>query len=432
MIRRITNILQFHRWRAVHGLSNGAIEGWQRKRLCDLVWHAYCNVPLYRFLWREFGSEPSVLFAAFSALPVITKKDFMVRPAEEYLDASRPIVWRWRRTSGTTGEPFRFLSAVFPLPEQYSDFSLYRFLTWRGIPFRRIRERMRIVRIKVRSLQTQNRLFIPVEELLRDPQDAVSRIKNFSADVIESYPSLLFEVGRVYAALGSARPLARFAVSYGENLSVPQRAFIEDTLRCEVYDRYGLEEFGALGVECRYHDGFHLNSESFVLEILDERGRSVSDGTRGRIVITDLFNFTMPFIRYDTGDFGVVAGRTCRCGLQGIRFKVEGRSAAFLEFGSKKVHHLEIDGVLDDFAGSVLQYQARKVSASTLVVDIVPFSVLGEDLAREIKQRISALVGPAVHIEVRSVGAVSRLPVGKCQIVRDEIAELWNAAEPMA
>ena len=62
----------------------------------------------------------------------------------------------------------------------------------------------------------------------------------------------------------------KYAISYGESLMNSQRKLIESCFQCEVYDRYGLEELGVVGSECSRHFGFHLNSESFILEVLDE------------------------------------------------------------------------------------------------------------------------------------------------------------------
>jgi len=52
---------------------------------------------------------------------------------------------------------------------------------------------------------------------------------------------------------------------------------------------------------------FTINWASYHLEILQwENDVPAPSGSLGRIVITDLFNYSMPLIRYDTGDIGAI------------------------------------------------------------------------------------------------------------------------------
>ena len=57
----------------------------------------------------------------------------------------------------------------------------------------------------------------------------------------------------------------------------------------------------------------HVNSERVVLRIVGEDGRPATPGSPGRIVVTALDNYVMPFINYEIGDTGV-AGAPCPCG----------------------------------------------------------------------------------------------------------------------
>jgi phenylacetate-CoA ligase len=57
----------------------------------------------------------------------------------------------------------------------------------------------------------------------------------------------------------------------------------------------------------------HINSECLFIEFL-RNGKPVKDGEPGDIVITDLFNFGMPFIRYQLGDVGIPSSGSCACG----------------------------------------------------------------------------------------------------------------------
>jgi phenylacetate-CoA ligase len=82
--------------------------------------------------------------------------------------------------------------------------------------------------------------------------------------------------------------------------------------------RYSNEENGVLGQDEEYNNVFAINEADYIIEILDMEGDQLPEGKLGRIVVTDLYNYAMPMIRYDTGDMGAIQtyevnGRKKRC-----------------------------------------------------------------------------------------------------------------------
>src|SRR6185295_14515719 len=80
-----------------------------------------------------------------------------------------------------------------------------------------------------------------------------------------------------------------------------------------VVDVYSSEECGQIALQCPEHEQYHVQSESVLVEVLDDEGRPCAPGTIGRVVLTTLQNFAMPLIRYDIGDFAE-PGPACPCG----------------------------------------------------------------------------------------------------------------------
>ena len=85
-----------------------------------------------------------------------------------------------------------------------------------------------------------------------------------------------------------------------------------------VISRYSNEENGVLGQDEGMNNVFCINEANYIIEIVDDNDKPVDDGTVGRIVVTDLYNYAMPMIRYDTGDMGAIRtfdinGRKKRC-----------------------------------------------------------------------------------------------------------------------
>jgi phenylacetate-CoA ligase len=90
---------------------------------------------------------------------------------------------------------------------------------------------------------------------------------------------------------------------------------------------YGAEEVGAIAAECPAAPHYHVAAENVLVEILDDAGRDVKPGEHGRVVLTGLYNYAMPFIRYAIGDVAVAGTQPCPCGRSlPIIAQVEGRT----------------------------------------------------------------------------------------------------------
>lgn len=271
---------------------------------------------------------------------------------------------------------------------------------------------MKLTRIRIIPFQHPVKLVIPVSEFLENPRKVLEAIQKYRGFAIETFPSILYELARLSKDSGYDIH-CKYAVTYGEILLPSQRAFIEERLRCVMYDRYGLEELGPIGSECRMHDGFHLNSESYILEILDDDDLPVGEGTSGRVVITSLNNFVMPFIRYDTGDRGRVIPGRCRCGLSAERFQITGRYGSFLECRERRIHHFEIAEVMNQFFGQVVQWQVFQNSLDFFHIDIVPGHLFGPKTPGDISSAMRAIIPPSADFQVNAVNSVQRLSANK-------------------
>ena len=71
---------------------------------------------------------------------------------------------------------------------------------------------------------------------------------------------------------------------------------------------------------------FEVNEASYLIEIFDfNEDKLLEEGKVGRIILTDLYNYAMPMIRYDTGDIGSIIkmdGKTCLDNLSGRKLDV--------------------------------------------------------------------------------------------------------------
>jgi phenylacetate-CoA ligase len=92
---------------------------------------------------------------------------------------------------------------------------------------------------------------------------------------------------------------------------------IETVWRARSYDHAGATEVGAWGFECQRQCGLHVNEGEFVCEVIDPAtGAPASDG---ELVITNLGRVGMPLLRYRTGDHVRITTEPCPCGRTFVR-----------------------------------------------------------------------------------------------------------------
>jgi phenylacetate-CoA ligase len=91
------------------------------------------------------------------------------------------------------------------------------------------------------------------------------------------------------------------------------REQIEAVFATKVYNFYGATEVGSIAGECK--EGLmHIFSFYNNVEILDNKDQPVNNGEEGRVIVTNLYNYLMPLIRYEIGDMALLGPKRCKCG----------------------------------------------------------------------------------------------------------------------
>lgn len=111
-------------------------------------------------------------------------------------------------------------------------------------------------------------------------------------------------------------------IAGSEKLDNNARKIAEEVFGCLVLSKYSSLETGVIAHECPECKTFHINTSSYYVELLAlDSDNPASDGEIGRIVITDLFSYGMPLIRYDIGDLAIKSSYNCSCGRISPTFK---------------------------------------------------------------------------------------------------------------
>lgn len=164
------------------------------------------------------------------------------------------------------------------------------------------------------------------ERKMQDIERILKSDKNLSN--ILSYASTLEKLSKYLEKQGDKPEdfSIKSIISGSELLQDDTRNRLHKIFNCDIVSRYANEENGILGQEClnKYNE-IHLNTGDYYFEFLKlDKDTPAEDGEVARIVITDLYNYALPMIRYDTGDLAVVSQAKCEISTRVIS-KIFGR-----------------------------------------------------------------------------------------------------------
>jgi len=242
-------------------------------------------------------------------------------------------------------------------------------------------------------------------------------------DAIVAYVNPLYTVARDLELSGRTPTHQPGSIVVGaEKLHTFQRECIERVFGARVFETYGSREFMLIGAECDRHGGLHVTAEHLIVEIVDERGMAISPGEEGEVVVTDLTNRGMPFIRYRTGDRAVAGFDRCACGrgLPLLR-RVVGRQLDIIRTPDGRVLPGEFfPHLMKDFAG-VQRFQVVQEAADSLRIRLVAPAMAREDRSR-LEHAVRSAAGPSLTVRIQDVSDIPLTGSGKLRLVVNEVA----------
>ncbi|MCJ7445192.1 MAG: hypothetical protein MUO26_11830 [Methanotrichaceae archaeon] len=190
---------------------------------------------------------------------------------------------------------------------------------------------------------------------------------------------------------------------------------IRQVFNCEIYDNYGLNDGGVSAFECSEHCGLHIDTERGIMEIVSEDGTQIERG-EGHILATSLFNYALPFIRYDTGDIGYLLDSVCSCGRKyKLLREIIGRTMDLLITPEGKVIH---GNFFDDIImiENIREYQIVQESLEKVIIKLVSGDGFDDNCLLKIEEIIKKR-SSGWQIEFRLLDKIERTKAGKSKII---------------
>ncbi len=139
------------------------------------------------------------------------------------------------------------------------------------------------------------------------------QIRRFKPDFLKARPLRLYLFANALKEKGITDLRLKGIFTGGHNLLERDVRLAKEVFQCRVYDHYGLMERVVDIRQCEFGN-YHVNQAYGIVEVVDEKGSSVSEGQKGKIIATGLHNWAMPLIRYETTDSCVPGPSTvCSC-----------------------------------------------------------------------------------------------------------------------
>ena len=154
----------------------------------------------------------------------------------------------------------------------------------------------------------------------------------------------LAEAKGIDLAASSVRKL----VCSAETLSDAKREKLARLWGAEVFDVFGMSEAGLMGAESAAHDGIHIWTDMYFIEVVDpETGKSVPEGEIGTLCVTPLWtNHATPFLRWNSGDLVSFVPQSKGSGLYADLFPMirhANRTTGFFKVRGVNVNHAEFE-----------------------------------------------------------------------------------------
>lgn len=209
-------------------------------------------------------------------------------------------------------------------------------------------------------------------------------------------------------------------LSGSEVLTEKTRRLLKKVFGCTVVSLYSNQENGMLAIECPENKEFHLNNASFIFEILKvDSDEPAEVGEVGRIVITDLFNYAMPIIRYDTGDL-TIKKQEAECAMKTEVFTaIEGRRVDVLyDTSGKPLSPHTVTNGLWEF-DKLKQFQLVQHTKRTFTLNVNdPDSCYTDD---KLVDACKGIFGSDAVVEINRVVDIPLLASGKFKYLICEI-----------
>lgn len=402
----------------------------QLERLRAFLTKVGTHVPYYRDCFKNLSFDPQKItsLANLQKLPLLTKSIIRTEGDRMKSDIAQGLA-RFN-TGGSSGEPLIFFIGTERVSHDVAakwratrwwdvDIGDTEIVVW-GSPIELgTQDRVRAIRDKL--MRTE---LMPAFQMNDTNLDQfVARIRERRPKMLFGYPSAINHIATHAQRRGI--PLNDLGVKVvfctSERLYDHQREAISNAFACRVANGYGGRDAGFIAHECPA-GSMHITAEDIIVEIVDEQGNVQPAGISGEIVVTHMATSDFPFIRYRTGDIGMLGNPPCSCG-RGLPLlkEIQGRSTDFVIASDGTVMHgLALIYILRDLP-AVRTFKIIQESLNLTRVQVVANPSFGITDETTIREGLQARLGNDVEIDIQLLAEIPPEKSGKHRYVVSQV-----------
>ncbi len=258
-----------------------------------------------------------------------------------------------QHTSGSTGNPVTlYITKEMLLAKRTSH---QKMLAWYGL--KRESPEFKIGGVKesfntVLYYYLKNKRYFNSFQIRADDMDHITKTYNrFKPSLLYGYPSAMYHFIRFSERVGMKLHEPELITTHAENLDQEVKAKLRSTFpSAKIANQYWATEANI--AETCPHGSLHLDEDTLICEVVD-----LNENGTGDLLITNLYSYKQPIIRYRLGDRIKLSGQECTCGRKSRVIElIEGREMDKLILPDKRVFPVTAI-YLSRFADNILTYQ---------------------------------------------------------------------------
>lgn len=439
MILKRKKWILYYEKKKVQYMSLDEILKYQTEKLRNLLRIA-SKSPYYRDVINSTGVPiQEFTLKDLKKLPILTKdiirtqKDkLLTKPKEELFPNS---------SGGSTGEPINFYQDKNYIENTWATMMIILEMCgwYYGARIARLwgapQDKKKLESLKGKlSLYLQNTRFYDTFDMSEEKMYKYHKdMTQFQPEVIISYASSIYLLAKFLESRSIYPNYPTISIgSSAETLYPYMRETIEKVFGVKVYDIYGSREVSAIACECEAHNGLHIFMDNVIIECLDLKTGEDTFDKPGEIIVTDLNNYGMPFIRYKIGDMGVLTQERCPCGRNTLLFKrIVGRTTDNFVTKTGKIIHGEYFTHLFYGIEGIKEFQLVQESFDLFNLYIVKTDEFSSNICSKIENEIKKVAGQDITLNIYFVKSVPKTPTGKYKftISKINLESIWTKTD---
>lgn len=306
---------------------------YQLIKLRKLICHCYNNVPYY----KEYMDDRNIKIDDIKSIddlklfPVLTK-EIIKANYEKFIPVNIKEIKgvKTSQTGGTTGNILYKRSDANTRSSIWGSYKRFQ-NNWMGVGDRDLKLVLmggHVVKQGVINVLKKYLLCYLEKEKVFDVYNTTEEnylkmkdvLRKYKFAWLRGYPQFIFSLAQRLKNEGLEFNIKAISTT-AEPLTLEHRKLFKEVFHAEVFDQYGCGEIGGIAYECEEHNGLHVTEERVILEINENN----------EAIITDLDNYSMPFIRYWNADQVILSKKICTCGRKSMLIKeVLGRTCDYI------------------------------------------------------------------------------------------------------